>query len=429
MPRERIARGARTGLAALATVFFLGLSTAGAPAALAQEPAADPHAHAGSARDFFQAPEDKASEDPSVPAGSLVVAIADADGAPVPHTDVTLGIVFNSIAKGESRKRVVAVTDASGKARFDGLETGSGVAYRPMVVKDGATFSSTPFQLRGERGMTALLHVYPVTSDVEQTLVVSQGLLYVEVKDDRVQFQESIQIMNFGKTAWVPKDLVLALPPEYTAFATQQGMTDVAAESVPGRGVRIRGTFGPGQHSVDFRWQLPYAGAPEVLAEIGMPPHLAAARVMAPAARSMTLEAERFPAARSTTDAQGQRVLVTETQVRRDDKPMTSLNVAVRGLPSSGSGRWIATTLAAGGLALGVMLSGRRGGRGDRSKERQGMLRELEALERARAAGEIGPKTYERARRDLIDAIAGTLASEAEHAAPTPKRRRTAKAA
>ena len=44
--------------------------------------------------------------------------------------------------------------------------------------------------------------------------------------------------------------------------------------------------------------------------------------------------------------------------------------------------------------------------------ERTAWLEELEELERARAEGEVGPKTYERARREIIDGIARTLAKK-----------------
>jgi hypothetical protein len=42
-------------------------------------------------------------------------------------------------------------------------------------------------------------------------------------------------------------------------------------------------------------------------------------------------------------------------------------------------------------------------------RERARLLDELEDLERAHATGEIGPRTYERARRAIVDAIARTI--------------------
>jgi hypothetical protein len=37
------------------------------------------------------------------------------------------------------------------------------------------------------------------------------------------------------------------------------------------------------------------------------------------------------------------------------------------------------------------------------------LLDELGDLEKARIAGQVGPKTYERTRRELVDALAYTL--------------------
>lgn len=387
----------------------------------------DPHAGGGGRGGMFEAPEDGAVEDPTIPAGSISVHIADAEGRPLPRTEVTLGILFNSVAKGESRKRVVSMTDDTGRARFDNLDTGSGVAYRAMVLRDGATFSAPPFVLNAKMGSRAVLHVYPVESEIEKTLVVAQVITYTEVKDDRVQIQQAYKIYNFGKTAWVPPpDLVIPLPPKFTAFTAQQGMTDVGVDAVPGKGLKLRGTFAPGQHVVEFRWQLPYNGEGDVRFDIGAPPHMAAARVMAPASRSMTLEVPGFPPPQPQSDGQGQRVLITELQLKREDKPVKSISVGISGLPTTGPGRWIASLLAFGGLAYGVVLGSKKPSRGDPKKERERLLADLEALERAHASGDVGPKTYERARRELVDEIARTLDHGSPAAKPSAKKKKRA---
>lgn len=392
--------------------------------------AANPHGgdpHAGGGRGgMFEPPEDGSIEDPSLPVGTVAVHVADADGRPMARTEVTLGILYNSVAKGESRKRVVAMTDDQGRARFEKLDTGTGVAYRAMVLRDGATFSVPPFQLGAKSGTRAVLHVYPVVGDIEQTLVVAQSILYAEVKDDRVQIQQAFKIYNFGKTAWVPNDLVVPLPPKFTAFTSQQGMTDVGIDAVPGKGAKLRGTFAPGQHIVEFRWQLPYSGEAEVRFDVGMTPHMAAARVMAPASRDMILEVPGFPAPQPTTDQMGQRVLITEMQLKREDKALRSISVAIRGLPTTGPGRWIATLLAAGGLAFGIVLGAKKPATSDRRKERERLLADLEALERAHAAGDVGPKTYERARRELLDDIARTLEGESKGGKTGGRKKRAA---
>jgi len=93
------------------------------------------------------------------------------------------------------------------------------------------------------------------------------------------------------------------------------------------------------------------------------------------------------------------------------------LAVAVRGLPSSGNAPMIAAALAAGVLGLGGVAVGRKGEKARREElrlelveARDALLVELEALEAARARGDVGPKSYERLRGSLIDALARILA-------------------
>jgi hypothetical protein len=59
------------------------------------------------------------------------------------------------------------------------------------------------------------------------------------------------------------------------------------------------------------------------------------------------------------------------------------------------------------------VIGTRKPSRRDRRNERARLLAELEDLERARLAGDVGPKTYESARRTLLDGIAKTFADDA----------------
>ena len=65
-------------------------------------------------------------------------------------------------------------------------------------------------------------------------------------------------------------------------------------------------------------------------------------------------------------------------------------------------------------IVTGLVLSFSRRSRGtpgtDAKAARRALLDELAELEVARLAGDVGPKTYERVRRELVDALARTLA-------------------
>jgi hypothetical protein len=393
--------------------------------ALADDDAAPPSAGPARGEATAQGPlgGGGVAEDPKLPPGTIVAQVLDADGKPLAGAEVTLGVMSNSVARGESRTRRANKADGDGAAKFDALDTGSGAAYRVMVQGGGATFSVPPFRLPAKHGLRARLYVYPVERDIERAQIAAQATLYVEVKDDRVQIQEEFRIYNLGKTAWLPQDLILPLPPEFTAFAAQQGMTDVGVDAVPKKGARLRGTFAPGEHVVELRWQLPYDGAGEVRFEVGVPPHTAAARVIAPAAKYMELEVDGFPPAKSTRDGKGQRALVTERQIGREDPAMGTIRMQIRGLPTEGPAKYFATLVAAGGVGLGLFFGTRKHRKRDLNGERARVLAELEALERAHASGDVGPKTYQRERRELVDDLARTFAAE-----PKPSKNKSAHA-
>jgi hypothetical protein len=382
-------------------------------------PAAHGGAAQGGAQGMFEPPPDTEHEDPALPKGTIEVELRDADNNIVSGIETTLGILHQSVAKGESREHKSATSDSRGFCRFDGLETGSGVAYRVTVGRDGATFAANPFPLPETKGMRVVLHVYQVSRDINVALVVMQGILFVEVKDDRIQIEQVFTVFNLGRVTWVADNVIMKLPDTFTALSSQQAMSDQGVDSVDKVGGRLHGTFSPGRHEVHFHWQLPYAGEKDVDFEVGLPPHVAVMRAMAGASTGVKLIVVGFPDAEAKTGAQGDRILVTEKQVKRDE-PWTSLHVKLEGLPTAGPGKYIASGLAGFAVAMGFVLAFSGGGRPSRKSQDKGrraqLLAELLELENARKAGDVGPKTYERARRDLIDAIARTL--ESEEAAP-----------
>jgi len=360
---------------------------------------------------MFKPPPDTAEEDPSLPAGSLVVEVRDADNQPIPNAGLVLVVLHQSVALGQNKENRPVQADASGRLRLDHLELGTGVSYWVKDLVGPATFASSPVQLTSGRGMHEVFHVYPVVRDIERgALIVVQGILYFEVKDDRVQVEQVVSLFNFGRTAYCPDNLVVRLPTGFTALTSQAQMSDQGVDTVEREGAKLRGTFAPGRHDLEFRWQLPYDGDADVTVDVGLPPHTAVMRVMAAAGRDTKLIVDGFPEAVRRTDNQGLRVLVTEKQVQRNE-PISSVHVSIRGLVTPGTGRIAATMLASLTVAFGLVLGfGKKTGRGSGAKtERASLLEELEELERAHRRGDVGPKTYEKVRRQLVDAIAQTL--------------------
>lgn len=380
----------------------------------------NPHAQAGNGQGagampgVFQPPQDTEQEDPSLPGGTIAVELRDADDKPVPGEQVTLGILVNSVAKGDSRQHMQATTDASGRAVFGNLERASNIAYRVSAGYQGGLFAAMPFQMQQVKAMRVVLHVYPVTHDVQKALIVTEATVATEMRDDRLQVEEVLTFYNLGRTAWQPLDVDMKLPEGTTAFSAQQSMTDQGADDMGGK-ARLRGTYPPGRYTVDFRWQLPWSGDKDVDFSMGMPPHVAIARVMLAATADIKLAADGFPPAELRHNDQGQSFLVTERRLRPDEAKLTTLALGIHDLPTPGPGRVLAALLAAVGIATGLAFAfrGGRGSGGPRAaskRDRKAILEELADLERARVSGDVGPKTYERAYRALIDALARTLA-------------------
>jgi hypothetical protein len=374
----------------------------------------NPHAHAaatGAMPGVFQPPEDTETEDPSIPPGSIAVDLRDADDKPVPGETITLGILINSIAKGDSRKHLQATTDDHGHVVFSALETASNIAYRVSSGYRGGSFAASPFQL--QKAMHVVLHVYSVTRDIQNAFIVCEATVAAEMRDDRIHIEQVLTIYNLGRTAWQPNDVRMPLPDGYTAFSATASMSDQGVDEA-GSAAKLRGTFPPGRHGVDFRWQLPWSGDKDVDFDVGLPPHVAIARVMMPAMADLKLNAAGFPPAEVRHDAQGQTFLVTERRLKPDDAKLDSLSIGIHDLPTPGPGRLFASLLAACGVCVGfVLATSKRFKGGDREAKaatRDALLEDLADLERARAEGEVGPRTYERARRELIDALARAIA-------------------
>jgi hypothetical protein len=132
----------------------------------------------------------------------------------------------------------------------------------------------------------------------------------------------------------------------------------------------------------------------------------------------MTAEVADMPAAERKLDDRGQSYLVTEQMATHGASPLPRVHLSLHGLPTIGNERWIVTALASlgvlGGLALALSaaLARRKPVRSNTPDAvRAELLERYAELERARRAGDVGPKTYERAHREIIDAIARSFAA------------------
>jgi hypothetical protein len=350
---------------------------------------------------------------PELPAGTVVVRLVNEKGAPLPNTDVKLGVLFQKISEGEQRSEQRQKTDDKGVARFSGLARTSDFSYRVSARSGPAEYSSDPIQLKGEGGVIVLLHVYPVTHDVTQSLVGALGFVYVETRDDVFQFEVLFRYQNRSLVTWVPTDARMSLPTGFKAFKAGESMGDTRFEEEPGRGVKLAGTFSPGQHNVSFRFQLPRDEESSASFRFGLPPQVAEMRFIAEAASSMQLDVDGWEKTQADVNQNGQRVVVTRRQAKRGEGALSGFTAQLSGIPTPGAGRWVAVLIAGALAALGFgVLRGKVGQETqadlqDRDAVRAHgvLLDELVALTRARKEERIGPATYENARRVLVEAL------------------------
>lgn len=373
-------------------------------------------------------PADVSTPSASVPSGTVEVTVVAADETPQPNVEVKLGIMRQTVAEGDTRDSKRAKTDAQGKARFNGLETATDYSYRVSVPRGPATYAATPFQLKRDMGQSVTVHVFPVTQDIRQALVAIRAIVAVEPRDDVFQFEVLFRAFNIGKVTWVPNDVVLELPKGAKGFSAQEGMNDTrfAAEGEEGR-ARMLGTFVPGQRDATFRFQVPNDGNSTADFRMTLPPHVAQVRVIAQSSPGMGMRVEGFDPAEPTQDSNGQRLLFTDRQLRAGDAQLRDLSISLSNLPTHGMGRWVAVALAALAFAWGLEAA-RRGPERPQpldpesaARARDVLIDELVALEKAHRAQEIGPVTYETARRQLVTALS-RLQSPDEPAANRTKK-------
>lgn len=359
------------------------------------------------------APQDQVLNDPALPPGVIEAQIVDAQEAPVPNLDVRLGVMFQKISEGESRSQKTLKANSAGIARFEGLASESEYSYRITIKNGPAEYASPPFNLNERMGQRVILHSYPVTSDPQSIVLGMRGTIYVEPRDDIFQFEVFFKVFNMGQVAWVPSDAIMRLPEGFKAFSATESMFDAGFAAEEGRGARLKGTFPPGQRDASFRFQLPKSTESTASFTIGLPPSVVDLQVIALSNPQMTMSVDGFEPAKEVLGKNGDHALLTRKVLRRGERAPSHIVATLTGLPVPGPGRWVASGLAAMialvglGIASGKLpIAVEKRASSDRARARELLFDELVELEATRRRGEIGPRAYERAKAQLVAAVA-----------------------
>ncbi len=419
-----------------ARVLALALSIAAQRAWAQQEPV-DPNAampsghpdvgespHAGG-HVVMTLPESGAEESVEVPAGTVVVRVVDQMGGRVPGAVVRVG----SMRDGERGEAMSVTTGDDGTATVRGLSTDGSTAYRVSTDLDGARYGAMPFQLGSAAGYKVSLVRFPVDHTGRGTMIWD-ARMEVHIRDDRLMIAERMRLVNItgmslgtehpNPMAFVPTDgLRFGLPAGYLAFNTAPSMNDLRIEDHGGAAV-LRGSIPPTgrePEEVSFQYQVKIQGSTvDLNATIPLP--VVTALVITEAPPGLTLSVEGFPPAEAR-ESSAQHVLLAGIERRPTDPPFTAFRVHLGGIPAAaGPARWVAVAVSSVLVFLGLYTAfSRRGARARRSRadlaaERERIVVEAAALARARAAGDVGPITYQRRRRELAVWLGSVLKAE-----------------
>lgn len=396
----------------------------------------------------MEVPTSFATEDPRLPGNVVLVRVVDGAGQGIPDVTVRLGVMSEG-QRGLARE---GRTRFDGSAQFEGLATGGMTAYRASVESDGVRALAPPFQLDGRTGRAVQLVRFPVMTE-PRSILVTDVRMEVTFADDRLVVRTSLRLANFtamsmggqpNPRTWAPQGgLRWRLPVGYSNFRTEeQSMGDQRLVEQGGE-VVFQGSLPPTspREQVDLAYTYRYVfSGTEVNLEAALPQlPVLAATVATQAPAGMRLTVEGFPDAQERR-FNGQRILLTGRERRsRDEAAIGSLRVRLSGLPAvAGLERTLAVFFAAGVVLLGLWAAQgarrrsleegaeetRKARREQLEARRERLLAEARGLLAQHRAGEVGPESFSREKRLLVESLAAVLRELSLLSGQEPKKKK-----
>lgn len=365
---------------------------------------------------------DRVMPDDKLAPGTVDIIILDGNDQPIPNIPFTLDVLFSSVTKGDSRESLPAQTNEAGVYHFENLKYGSGISYRVTVDNGPASFGSQPFGLTDQAGMRVIQHRYDAVTSLAESDMLLELILLLDIKQDNIAVNHLLRAYNRGNTAYVATDVRIPFPEDYAAFSAQESPGGV--EMVENEGaMELRGTFPPGQTDITYRYQIPLDGGAEVAMTVPTPPRMAITHVVLKANDEMVLNVTGFPASEDGRWNDGAKVKQTsrvpqtmpEIQAVMSNTSPGKLAIHISGIPTPGLKRTIAVVLALLAMAAGGLHVYRRRTDPaspeldvieDLEQAEKALLDELALLEKLRAKGDVGPRTYDGLKNQLLDALA-----------------------
>lgn len=384
----------------------------------------DPHAGQAGAPPLARRQIATATPNPALPTGTIRVRVLDSvSEQPVSGAKIQLG----TMTRENTRSTKDATASAAGEYTFEKLAAGDGQAYRVNVLHQGAKYSSTPFRLPPEHGYDVTIRQLPTTQDPRE-IVLYVGATSIELRDERLKIVQQARLVNIGSKTYVFPDggQLVKLPPTYTAFQTEEVMSDQQLRDSAGQGFRVSGSIPPGEVTLTWGFDIPYDSS-EVRLAFELPWTTFAYRVLADAAPGMSLAVAEMPPPQ-LHEEEGRRFWVSEVMRRVGETPLKVVNIHVTGLPGPGPLRIIATVAAVLVLLAGAMIARRpppvptTAPTAFAFEERKAALvRRAAALRAERDRGEIGPEFFAEQIAEIEEQLAALLYEESRLPVANPR--------
>jgi len=347
-------------------------------------------------------------------------------GPELPNATVTVRVVRESIGNNVAQQvvRIVqggvsrtAITDDQGRAEFKDLPAHSD--WRAEATVDGEALVSDPFTVPDAGGLRVILVAGMARAAERQKQESEKALeqppvkgtvvfggdtrLLMQFRDDALQVFYVLEIVNNARTRVdIGGPLIIDLPSTAAGAGTLEGSSPSA--TVNGNRLTIVGPFAPGTTPVQVAYQLRY-DSPDLHFEQAWPAAVQQVTVGVQQVGKLGISSPQFQQTRNLSTDDGVVFLIGSGAGLPAGGKLT---INLSNLPiHSRTPRYVALTLAAAVIALGIWLSvsARKVRAPDArmlASRRDALLHELEELEKRRRAGAVGGERYSVRRARLV---------------------------
>lgn len=182
-----------------------------------------------------------ASEDASLPVGTLDVRLRDEADAPIANHQVLLGMV-NKQGEVDVRR---GTSDAAGTARFTGLPAGKATGYAAVIEWHGLRLNTSPFAMPESGGARAEIRALARTNDPSVITIGANARIVVQMSEDRLQILQFLPLENTSDRMFDPSPGALEIPLPTGFNGAQPQENDRKIDVRPDHGMAVHGPIVP----------------------------------------------------------------------------------------------------------------------------------------------------------------------------------------